>query len=67
MFTPFFKGIGEYKIPILLAGEKVNSAYFIKSIVRRVDENGDSQDRGTRERRVMLHFDNPQVHSSEAV
>jgi hypothetical protein len=67
MFTVFFNGTGEYKIMITPDGQKVNSAYFIESLLRPLAEICYPQGRGTRERRVMLHFDNASVHSTERV
>jgi hypothetical protein len=67
MFTVFFNGTGEWKIGILAEGEKMNSAYFIESMLRPLPEICYSQAKGTREKRVMLHFDNAAVHGTERV
>jgi histone-lysine N-methyltransferase SETMAR len=67
MFTVFFNGAGEYKIAILPDGQKLNSAYFIESVLRPLSEICHPQGRVTRERRVMLHFDNAPVHNTEGV
>jgi hypothetical protein len=66
-FTVFFNGTGEYNIAIPPDGQKVNSAYFIKSVLRPLAEICYPQGKGTRERRVMLHFDNASVQSTERV
>jgi hypothetical protein len=67
MITVFFNGTGEYKIAILPEGQKVNSAYSIESVLRPLAEIYHPDSRGTRKRRVMLHFDNAPVHGTEAV
>jgi hypothetical protein len=67
MFRVFFNGTGEYKILIPPDGQKVNSAYFIESVLRPLDEICYPQGRGTCEKGVMLHFDNAPVHSTEEV
>jgi hypothetical protein len=38
MFTVFFNGTGECKIAILPEGQKVNSAYFIESVLQPLAE-----------------------------
>jgi hypothetical protein len=65
MFTVFFHGTGTYKIAILPEGQKLNSAYFTEVLLRSSAEICYPQGRGTRERRVMLHFDNAPVHNTE--
>jgi hypothetical protein len=65
MFTAFFNGTRECKIAILPKGQKMNSAYFIESVLRPLAEICDPQGRGRCERRVMLHFDNAPVHNTE--
>jgi hypothetical protein len=67
MFTVFFNGTGECKIAILPEGQKVNSAYFIESVLRPLAEICYPQGRVAGERRVMLHFDNAPVHNTERV
>jgi histone-lysine N-methyltransferase SETMAR len=67
MFTVFFKGTGEYRIAILPEGQKVNSAYFIESVLRPLAEICCPQGKRTRERRVMLHFDSALAHNTERV
>jgi hypothetical protein len=67
MFTVFFNGTGEYEIAILPEGQKVNSAHCIESVLRPLAEICYPQGRETRERRVMLHFDNAPGHSTEGV
>jgi hypothetical protein len=67
MFPVFFNGTGEYKIAILPEGQKVNGAYFIKSVLPPFGKICYPQGRGTRERRVTLHFDNAPVHNTEGV
>jgi histone-lysine N-methyltransferase SETMAR len=67
MFTVCFNDTGEYKISILPDGPKLNSAYFIESVLYPLAEICYPQGRGTRERRVMLHFDNAPVHNTEGV
>jgi hypothetical protein len=67
MFTVFFNGPGEYKIVIPPDRQKVNSAYFIESVLRPLAEICYPEGKGTREKRVMLHFDNAPVHSTERV
>jgi hypothetical protein len=67
MFTVFFNGTGEYKIAILPDGQKVNSAYLTESVLRPLVEICYPQGNGTRERRVLLHFDNAPVHSTEGM
>jgi transposase len=54
-------------IAILPEGQKVNSAYFIESVLRSLAEICYPQGKGTRERRILLHFDNAQVHNAEGV
>jgi hypothetical protein len=65
MFTIFFNGTGEYTITILPQGQKVNSMYFIESVLHPLTEICYPQGRGTHERRVMLHFDNAPVPNTE--
>jgi hypothetical protein len=67
MFTVFFNGTGKYKIVIPPDGQKVNSAYFIESVLCSLAEICYPHGRETRERRVMLHFDNAPVHGTERV
>jgi hypothetical protein len=67
MFTVFLNGTWEYKITIPPDGQKVNSAYFIESVLRPLAEICYPQGRGPRERRVMLHFDNAPGHGTERV
>jgi hypothetical protein len=67
MFTVFLNGTGEHKIAILSEGHKVNSAYSIESVRRPLAEIYCQQGSGTRERRVMLHFDNTPIRSTERV
>jgi hypothetical protein len=67
MLTVFFNGTGEYKIAILLEGQKMNSAYFIESVLRPLAKICYPQGKGTRERRVTLHFDNALVHNTDGV
>jgi hypothetical protein len=67
MFTVFLNGTGEYKSAILLEGQKVNSAYFIESVLRPLADICHPRGRDARERRVMLHFDNAPVHNTEGV
>jgi hypothetical protein len=67
MFMVFISGTGEYKIAILPEGPKVNSAYFMESVLHPLAEICCPQGRGTRERRVMLHFDNGPAHNTEWV
>jgi hypothetical protein len=67
MFAVFFNGTGEYKIAILPEGHKVNSACFIESVLLPLAEICYPQGKGTRERRVMLHFDIAPVHGTERV
>jgi hypothetical protein len=66
-FTVFFNSTGEHNIAILPAGQKVNSAYFIESVLRPFAEICYPQGRGRRERRVMLHFDNAPVPNTKSV
>jgi hypothetical protein len=67
MFTVFFNGTGECKIATLPGGQKMNSAYFIESVLRPLAEICYPQVRGTRERRIMLHFGNAPVHNTNGV
>jgi hypothetical protein len=67
MFTVFFNGTGESKIAILPEGQTVKGAYFIESGLRPLVEICYPQGSGTRERRVVLHFDNAPVHNTEGV
>jgi histone-lysine N-methyltransferase SETMAR len=67
MLTVFFNGTRECKIAILPKGQKVNGAYFIESLLRPLAEICYGQGRGTRERRVKLHFDIGPVHNIEGV
>jgi hypothetical protein len=67
MFTIFFNGTGEYKIVIPPDGQKVNIAYFIGFVLCPLAEICCPQGKGTRARRVMLHFDNAPVHDTERV
>jgi hypothetical protein len=67
MFTVFFIGTGEYKIVIPPDGQKVNSAYFIESVMCPLAEICYPQGRGRRERRAMLRFDNAPAHTTERV
>jgi histone-lysine N-methyltransferase SETMAR len=67
MFTVFFNGTGEYKIVIPPDRQKVNSAYFIESVLRPLAGICYPEGKGTREKRVMLHFDNGPVPNTEAV
>jgi hypothetical protein len=67
MFTVFFNGTGEYKIVILPDGQKVNNTCFIESVLRALAEICYPHGKGTREGRVMLHFDNAPVHGTERV
>jgi hypothetical protein len=67
MFTVFFNGTGEYKIAILPEGQKANRAYFIESVLCPLATICYPQGRQTRERRVMLDFDNAPVHNTDGV
>jgi hypothetical protein len=67
MFTVFFNGTGEYKFAILPEGQNVNSAYFIKSVLRPLADICYPQGRGIHEKRVMLQFDNAPVHNTNGV
>jgi histone-lysine N-methyltransferase SETMAR len=67
MFAVFLNGTGECTIAILPDGQKVNSAYFIESVLPPLAEICYPQGKETRERRVMLHFDNAPVHNTEKV
>jgi hypothetical protein len=67
MFMVFFNGTGECKIAILPDGQKVNRAYFMESVLCPLAETCHPQSRGTRERRVMLHFDNGPVHNTKDI
>jgi hypothetical protein len=71
MFTVFFNGTKECKIAIAIAilpeGQKMNTAYFIESVLCHLPEIYYPQGRKTRERRVMLHFDNGPVHSTAGI
>jgi hypothetical protein len=67
MFRVFFNGTGECKIGILPEGEEVNNAYFIGSVLRPLAEICYPQGKETREKRVLLHFDNAPVHNTEEI
>jgi hypothetical protein len=67
MFAVFFNGTGEYKIVIRPQGQKMNSAYFMEYVLCPLAEICYPQGKGTRERRVVLHFDNAPVHDTERV
>jgi hypothetical protein len=67
VFTVFFNGTEEYKIAILPEGRKVNNTYFIESVLGPLAEICYPQGSRTRERRVMLHFDNAPVYNTEGV
>jgi hypothetical protein len=67
MFAIFVNGTVECTIAILPEGPKTNSIYFIECVLRPLTEICCPQGRMVHEKRIMLHFDNAPVHSTERV
>jgi hypothetical protein len=67
MFTIFLNGTRNYKISILLEGQKMNSTYFTECALSPLTKICCPQGRETHESRVMLHFNNAPVHKTEEV
>jgi hypothetical protein len=64
MFSVFFNGTGQFLIDILPECMEMDTDYFAENIINQMVRLSYIQGRRSRERRVMLHFDNARIHSS---
>jgi histone-lysine N-methyltransferase SETMAR len=62
-----FNGTGEYKMALVLPGQKMNSTYFMECVLGPLMEGCYPEGRKPPERKVMLHFDNASIHNTEEV
>jgi hypothetical protein len=67
MVTILFSGTSECKIAILTQEYRMNSTYFIGSVVQPLVEMCSPDGRKIHERKVMLHFDNGPIHNAEGI
>jgi hypothetical protein len=63
----FFNGIGQFLIDILPEDMKIDTGYFADNIIDEMARLCCPQGRRSRERRIMLHFDNAPIHGTGAV
>jgi hypothetical protein len=62
MLSVFFNKTGQFLIDILPDGMKMDTNYFADNIIDEMTRLCYSQGRRSRERRVMLRFDNARIH-----
>jgi histone-lysine N-methyltransferase SETMAR len=67
MVTVFFNGTGDFLIDILPEGLKMNSTYFANNIIDVIAGSCYPNGRQPHSRKVMLHFDNAPIHSTDTV
>jgi hypothetical protein len=67
IFTIIVNGTDDWKIVILPKRHKMNNMFFIKCFLGPLAELCYPQGRKSRERRVMVHFDNAPIHNTEEV
>jgi histone-lysine N-methyltransferase SETMAR len=67
MLSVFFNGTSQFPIDILPEGMKIDTDYFADNIIDKMARLCSPQGRQSRERRVMVLFDNAPIHCTPTI
>jgi hypothetical protein len=67
MFVIFFNGIADYKTVVLPQGQRMNSTFFIESVIRPLAGFCSPEGRKPHQKKVVVHFDNAPIRNTGAV